>query len=302
MRVLVTGGKGTIGTGLVAELKQRGIEVWVCDTKHSYEDQYLRCDISQYRQLSKIIEDYAFDLVYHLAAEFGRWNGEEYYEQLWMTNVIGTKNLIRLQEKHRFRMVFTSSSEVYGDYRGIMAEDVMELEEVRQINDYALSKWVNELQIVNSAAMHDTETVRIRLFNVYGPGEYYTPYRSAVALFTFRALHNLPFTVYLNHQRTSLYIDDCVRSMADITHHFTPGQVYNLAGSQLHDMKYISDLVLHHLDKSDRLVLYKDAEPFTTQKKIPDISKAKRELNFSPRVSLEEGIPETVAWMQKVYK
>jgi dTDP-glucose 4,6-dehydratase len=277
------------------------MEVWTCDTKHSHEDRYWRCDISQYRQLSKILEDYAFDLVYHLAAEFGRWNGEEYYEQLWMTNVIGTKNLIRLQEKHRFRMVFSSSSEVYGDYHGIMAEDIMELEEIRQMNDYALSKWVNELQIVNSEAMHDTETVRIRLFNVYGPGEYYTPYRSAVALFTFRALHDLPFTVYLNHQRTSLYIDDCVRSMADITDHFIPGQVYNLAGSQLHDMKFISDLVLHHLGKSDHLVLYKDAEPFTTQIKFPDISKAKRELNFSPLVSLEDGIPETVAWMQEVH-
>ncbi len=302
MRILVTGGKGTLGTSLVEELNRRGMEVWTCDIKHSHENNHLRCDISQYRQLSEIFINKPFDYVYHLAAEFGRWNGEAYFEQMWTTNVIGTKNLIRLQEKHGFLMIFTSSSEVYGDYRGVMTEDIMDTAEIRQMNDYALSKWVNELQILNSEAMYNTETVRIRLFNVYGPGEYYSPYRSAIALFTFRALHNMAYDVYLNHKRTSLYIDDCVRSMADIINNFRPGEVYNLAGSELHDMKYVSDMILYSLGKSDHNVTYKDAEPFTTMAKIPNLSKAKRDLSFNPRVALEHGIPETVAWMKQIYK
>lgn len=302
MRILVTGGKGTIGTRLVEELSHRGLEVWACDTKHSHENNHLRCDISQYRQLSAIFENKPFDFVYHLAAEFGRWNGEAYFEQMWQTNVVGTKNLIRLQEKHGFRMIFTSSSEVYGDYQGTMAEDIMDQVEIRQINDYAISKWVNELQIMNSEAMHNTKTVRIRLFNVYGPGEYYSPYRSAVALFTFRALNDIAYDVYLNHKRTSLYIDDCVKAMADITDNFIPKEVYNLAGSELHDMKYVSDMVLSTLGKNDRHVTYKDAEPFTTQDKIPDLSRAKRDLAFSPKVTLKHGIPKTVAWMKQIYK
>lgn len=75
-------------------------------------------------RLSSVI--HSCDYVYHLAAEYGRWNGEDYYENLWTTNVIGTKNILRLQEKYRFRQIFFSSCEVYGDYDGIMTEDVMD--------------------------------------------------------------------------------------------------------------------------------------------------------------------------------
>jgi dTDP-glucose 4,6-dehydratase len=101
---------------------------------------------------------------------------EDYYEQLWRSNVVGTKNLLRLQERLRFKVVFASTSEVYGDVSEPMSEELMDAKEIRQLNDYAMSKWVNEQQIMNSASMFGTETVRVRLFNTYGPGEYFTPY------------------------------------------------------------------------------------------------------------------------------
>ena len=75
----------------------------------------MRCDVAAYRQLEEMFTySPSFDYVYHTAAEFGRWNGEDFYEQLWRTNVIGTKNILRMQEKYRFKLVFFSSSEVYG--------------------------------------------------------------------------------------------------------------------------------------------------------------------------------------------
>jgi dTDP-glucose 4,6-dehydratase len=275
--------------------------VWVCDLKHDHSDQYIRCDISQYRQLSEIFKEHSFDYVYHLAAEFGRWNGEKYYEQMWTTNVIGTKHLIRLQEEHGFKMIFTSSSEVYGDYEQLMSEQIMDETEIRQINDYAISKWVNEMQILNSQAMHQTQTVRVRLFNVYGPGEYYSPYRSVAALFIYRAIHHMPYTVYLNHTRSSLYIDDCSAVLANIITRFRAGEVYNIAGNEPHDIKTLSDLILEYLHQNDRLISYRESEPFTTRDKIADISKAERDLGFNPKVSLREGIGATVEWMKKVY-
>src|SRR5207244_1121596 len=107
------------------------------------------------------------------------------------------------QERCRFRMVMFSSSEIYGDWDGIMAEEVSETHALRQLNDYAITKWVNELQIQNSAAVRGTETVTVRLFNTYGPGEPYSAYRSAICQFVYCALHDLPYTVYLGHHRTS---------------------------------------------------------------------------------------------------
>lgn len=301
MKILVTGGLGTVGHVLVKELRERDNEVWICDLPHHHDDNYIRCDVGSFWQLQRIFDTHPFDIVYHLAAEFGRWNGEDYFDTLWQSNAIGTKNIIRMQERHKFKMVFFSSSEVYGDYDGVMVEDVMDKYEIRQLNDYAISKWVSEMQIMNSAAMHGTETVRVRLFNTYGPGEYYSQYRSVICRFIYCALFDLPYTVYLNHHRTSTYVTDTVRTLANISERFKPGEVYNIGGDQYHDIKYLSDLILKHLGKDDANVTYSEGEPFTTKDKKVDLSKSKRDLDHRTTVSLEEGIPKTVDWMRSVY-
>ncbi len=68
--VLVTGGLGFIGTNLVAELQQRGHEVWVCDLRHSEGQNYIRCDVTKYRQLERLFEEHNFDYVYHLVTSY----------------------------------------------------------------------------------------------------------------------------------------------------------------------------------------------------------------------------------------
>jgi len=130
-RILVTGGAGFIGTNLVNELRRRGHEVVAADLMNTDREDYIRADTRSYRQLERVFERSRFDYVYHLAAEYGRWNGEDYYENLWETNVVGTKHMLRLQEKLKFRMIFFSSAEVYGDYHGVMSEDVMENNPIR---------------------------------------------------------------------------------------------------------------------------------------------------------------------------
>ena len=301
MKILVTGGLGVLGRPLTAELECRGHEVWTCDLYQHDHARYLRCDVSHARQLGELLEEHTFDYVYHLAAEFGRHNGEDYYENLWSTNVIGTKNLLRLQSERRFRLIFFSSSEVYGDYAGVMAEEVMEHHAIRQLNDYAMTKWVNEMQVVNAAEMYGTETVRVRLFNVYGPGEHYSPYRSAICIFCYCALMGLPYTVYLGHHRTSLFLEDAICTLSNIIDHFHPGQVYNIGGSEYHDMKEVSDLILSLAGRGDTLVSYIAQEPWTTHDKKVDIRKATRDLGHQPQTSLATGIAQTLEWMKSIY-
>ena len=299
--VLVTGGLGFIGSNLVRELKKQGYEVWVCDLMHCEMENYVRCDVSKYRQVERMFEEHGFDYVFHAAAEYGRWNGEDYYENLWLTNAVGTKNILGMQEKKKFRMIFFGSAEVYGDYDGVMSEDVMDKVPIKQMNDYAIAKWVNELQILNSAAMYGTETVRVRLFNVYGLGEHYTPYRGFIPKFIYKALHGEPYTVYLGHKRTLEYVEDICRTLANIIDNFKAGKVYNLGGEQQYEIKYVSDLILKTLGKDDSKVTYKKAEPFTTRIKTPDSSKAKRDLDLKLTVPVEEGIRRTVEWFKQLY-
>jgi len=302
-KILATGGLGFIGSNLIPELEKRGHDVWACDLYHSERAKFNRCDVTRYRQLEKLFAQHDFDYVYHLAAEYGRWNGEDYYENLWLTNVVGTKNIIRLQEEKKFRLIFFSSAEVYGDYDRVMGEAVMDELAIKQMNDYAMSKWVGELQVLNSAEMFGTETVRVRPVNAYGPHEYYSPYRGVIPAFIYKALRDEPYIVYQGHKRIFDYIEDTCRTLANIVDNFKPGEVYNIGGKEEweHDVKYVSDLILKNLGKTDTKVTYKKAEPFTTRVKHMDFTKSRRDLGHDPKIPLEEGIPRTIEWMKKVY-
>ena len=304
MKILVTGGLGAVGAPLAARLREARHEVWVLDRAHHHGDRgryYYRCDVGEHRQLERVFDEVKLDCVYHAAAEFGRINGEDFYENLWRTNAVGTKNLIRLQEKHGFRMVVFSSSEIYGDYPGVMGEEVPDQHPIQQLNDYAVSKWVNELQVRNSTALHGTETVIVRLFNTYGPGEPYSEYRSVICKFIYCALHGLPYTVFLDHRRTSSYIDDTVRTLAAICERFRPGAVYNIAGDTLHDIKSVSDMILAQCGRGDELVRYLPAEVHNTRDKRAANELARRELDHRQTVGLEEGIARTIAWQRAYY-
>jgi dTDP-glucose 4,6-dehydratase len=305
--ILVTGGTGFIGTNLVNELRSRGNQVIAADLLNCEREGFIRADVKNYRQLERLFEKNKFDYVYHLAAEYGRWNGEDHYENLWETNVIGSKHMLRLQEKLKFKMIFFSSAEVYGDYSGVMTEDVMEnipVKDTYQMNDYAITKWAGELMCMNSAKMFGTETVRVRPVNCYGPGEHYTPYRGFIPKFIYLSLFGKPYVVFRQHKRIIDFVEDTCRTFANISENFIPGEVYNVGGKQEweRNIQWYSDTIKKAVGKDDSSVVYKDAEGFTTDVKTIDCSKAKKDLRHDPKVTPEEGIKRTVDWMKWYYR
>lgn len=314
--ILITGSLGIIGKPLSKELKRRGHAVFGVDISHNIgeigysqkmsnsEFSYSRCDISEFRQLERIFKIKKFDIVYNCAAEFGRWNGEDYYEQVWKTNVIGLKHILNLQTIYGFKLIHFSSSEVYGDYDKIMKEDLLDKIEIKQLNDYALSKWTNEQQIKNHNIFNDgLDSVVVRIFNTYGPGEYYHPYRSVNSKFVYNLLHNIPIDVYKNHSRTSTYLSDTVRTIGNISENFISGETYNIGGSELHSIEELTDLIIKYTGCSKNLIKYKNNEEIlTTKTKIVDVSKSINDLDHKNSISLDEGVKKTVEWMKKIYK
>jgi len=308
IKILVTGGAGNIGTNLCNELRSRGHHVFACDLYNTERDDYIRCDVRNFRQLQYTFDELGpFDFVYHLAAEYGRWNGEAFYENLWQTNNVGTKHILRFQEKMGFKLIFFSSCEVYGDYNGFMTEDVMvdnKISDTYQMNDYAITKWAGELMCLNSTAMFGTEIVRVRPLNCYGPHEHFTPYRGFIPKFIYHALNDKPYTVYKGHKRIIDYVEDSCKTFANIVDNFIPGEVYNVGGrvEWEKDIKDYSDIVLKVTGRDDSLVEYKEAEAFTTKIKTVDFSKAIKDLDHNPIVGPEEGIRRTAEWMKDLYK
>lgn len=301
--ILVTGGEGTLGKRLVNVLRSQGEKVFVCDLRHESSPDYMRCDIARFDQLERVINqlDKKNLIVYHLAAEFGRMNGEEFTEQCWRTNVIGTKNLIRLQTRHDFKVIFASSSEIYGEVDAdLLSEDLTEKLPLKHYNDYAMTKWVNEQQFRNAAEQFGNETMILRFFNAYGPGEYYSPYRSVVCLFIHAALTGRPLNVYQNYHRVFQYVYDMIGTVANSRKAFKAGETYNIGGIEYVSVEELARLVLKTTGSNSELRLISQAE-HNVRNKRPDIAKAINDLGHNPSTTLEKGIPLTVEWMKSVY-
>ncbi len=294
-RMLVTGSLGTLGGPVVEELRRRGHEVWGCDRLHSGEDFFIRADIARFRQLERAFSEAGPEVVLHLAAEFGRHNGEGWYEDLWVTGAVGTRNVLELCHQWGSRLVFASSSEIYGELDEDWLREDADLGSLRQPNEYALSKWVNECQIVNFQRRHRLEATRLRFFNAYGPGERFHPYRSVVALFCHRALNEQPLPVFEGYHRTFMFEADFTPTLANACEH-APEPVYNIGGTDYRSVEELAEIVLDEV--GDGAIERIPEDKHNVRSKRPDITLAKRDLGHNPTVRLEEGVPLTIEWMR----
>lgn len=310
MRVLVTGSEGTLGRPLCRALEEAGHEVWTCDLMHSASPLHVRADVADFRQLERVFSSAGPHIVYHLAAEFGRNNGELYYEQVWRTNAIGTRNVLELCDAYRSKLAFASSSEVYGesgfsDFPNGHPEDFLREmhldDQVPELtNEYAISKYTNELQVRNFVKRYGTPVSVLRFFNAYGPGELYHPYRSVVCLFVYRALKGEPWDVYEGYMRTFMHIDDFIPTLSRVAEMRTfPVGVFNVGGVDYRSTEELSDIVVNATGADPELARRVGKEEHNVVSKRPDIKRARKVLGHDPKIFLEHGVPGYVEWMRE---
>jgi dTDP-glucose 4,6-dehydratase len=285
-------------------LEARGHRVFGLDTKHSNVPNEIRCDIADFRQLRQAFKKiYSVwgdpHVVLNLGAEFGRINGEEFYEHVWKTNAIGTRNILELQREEGFNLIHASSSEIYGELDVPVITEDMQHGELS--NDYAISKLVNEMQINNFRKRYGNKVEILRFFNSYGPGEYFTDYRSVCCLFTYKALHGIPFTVFKNYHRVFMYIDDFIPTLANACERFMDGEIINIGGDEYRSVEDLARIVLSCTGAPASLVEIQDTDKHNVTNKRPSIEKARKLLDHNPMVNLESGIEKTVTWMRGVY-
>jgi len=146
--------------------------------------------------------------------------------------------------------------------------------------------------------MYKTETVIVRLFNTYGPGEYYHPYRSVNCKFCYHALKGLPITVYKDHFRSSTYVEDSVEAISNIASNFIDGRVYNIGSNEYHDIETLADIIWNYTGADKSLITYAESEVLTTKTKTPDNTLSVNELGYKSSVKLKEGVENTIDWMR----
>jgi UDP-glucose 4-epimerase len=302
--VLVTGGSGAIGSNLCRRLLDDGCHVVVLDDLSSGSAElldrravFVRGSVCNAEDINEAFS-HKPQFVFHLAALFANQNSVDHPEKDLSVNGGGTLNVLRAASDSGVeKLLFTSSSCVYGN-QSCMREDAAlgDLD-----TPYAMTKYLGDQYCKFWTRFHGLDTVMVRLFNSYGPGEFPGKYRNVIPNFLRLAIRGepLPITGTGDEVRDFNFAKDAVDGMCRAMFSTTkPGDVFNIAGGR---GTKIADLaaMINRVSGNPSGVTYIPSRKWdSVVTRIGIIDKAKAELGYMPKTSLEDGIAATYEWMR----
>jgi UDP-glucose 4-epimerase len=300
VRFLVTGGAGFLGSALANRLAQDGHQVRVIDDLSAgdsacLDDQVLftRGDVSDRPKLWTLLQN--VDCVYHLAARVLVSESILYPRAYNEVNVGGTVSVMEaMRDAGVQRVVFTSSGAVYGE----QAEQPVREDQIpNPQSPYAVSKLAAEYYVRTIGALWGIETVILRIFNAYGPGQNLPPsHPPVVPRFLHQALHGGSLVIFGSGGQTRdfVYVDDVVEALVTAaTAADVDRRVINVgAGSETS----VNDLValVAKVTGQEVELLHSPAESGGVSRLYADVSVARRLLDYEPRVDLAQGLRLTL--------
>ena len=307
-KVLVTGGAGLIGSNLVRRLLEINVDkiIVIDDLSASAkwilpEDQ--RVTFIQGTVLNEEILKRAFverpNYVFHLAAHFANQKAVEYPEDNLLVNGLGTLKLLRWSHFLNVeRFIFTSSGcATYGSRAPVpLKEDFVTL---HLDTPYQIHKFLGELYCNFFNDYWGLSTVRLRLFNVYGPGGLPGRYKNVIPNFLFWALQGkpLPITGTGNETRDFTFVEDLVDGL------LRGGAIPEAAGEAINLGSGIETKVIDLANMINKITGNKAGIVYKTKRswdkgtrRVASIEKARKILGYDPKVKLEEGLKRTLAW------
>jgi len=314
--ILVTGGAGFIGSHTAKALLDKGHKIVIVDNFNDYYDPQLKhdrlkyligdhpnlkvieADVSDYASLEKIFQTHQFDKICHLAAYAGVRYSLENPFVFERSNLLGFLNILELCRNFKVQnLIYASSSSVYGDHGPTKFKETDLVD--HPISFYAATKKSNELMAYTYHHLFGIKCTGLRFFTVYGP---WGRPDMAMLLFIKQALDNQPINVYNQGQinRDFTYIDDIVNGIVAALEYCYDCEIFNLArGETVKLLDCIIEIEKNlNLKVQKKLMPMQPGDVFTT---AADISKAQKMLNYSPQVSIPEGIKRLVEWYKNYY-
>jgi UDP-glucose 4-epimerase len=301
MRCLVTGGAGFIGTALTNRLVSEGHQVRVLDDLSAGDPSglhpdalFTRGDVRDRPKLWTLLQK--ADCVYHLAARVSTQESVLYPREYNDVNVGGTVCLAEASRDAGVkRVVFTSSATVYGPQS---RQPVSEASRPDPRVPYAVSKFAAELYLFALGELNGIETIALRIFNAYGPGQRIPPAHAPVVPgFTKCVLTKASLVVHGDGKQTRdfVYVDDVVEALvAAATAPGVGGSVINI-GSGEETSIHALIATLGQVTRCQPEVIYNPQESGGIARLVADLSRAKKLLSYEPRVSLKVGLQRLLA-------
>lgn len=314
--VVVTGGYGFIGSHLVSALLDRGDTVTIFDFAKNTRDtsidfdrhpnfRFVQGDVTDIGSLEQALTS-GVDTVFHLAAIVGVKNYMDDPLRVLDVNVIGTRNVLELSRQHGTRVVFASTSEVFGKNPNppFAEDDDRVLGSTKTARwSYSTSKAMAEHLVFAMYSAYELPVTVVRYFNVYGP-------RQAPIFVVSQSVHRIlnghrPYLFDTGDQtRCFTYVDDAVAgTLLAADSDAAIGAAFNIGSMTETSMRDVVDLAIKVADVDT----VSSAEAVDTEtrfggryedipRRIPDSTKAQRELGWRLRITVEEGIRRTVEW------
>ncbi len=308
--ILITGAAGFIGSNLTDRLVANGQEVVAVDSFDDYYDAAIKhanltralssggvrllvMDASEPTSFTDVLRRVEPAAVVHLAARPGVRASFEQPELYVRSNVLGTLRVLQgCRDAGVQELIVASSSSVYGDAYGIAGEERTPL---RPLSPYGATKVAAEALCSSFALTYGISVTALRLFTVYGPRQ-----RPDMAIHKFTAAIEAGREITLfgdgTTERDYTNVQDIVDGMIAALRADTQGfHAYNLGGGQPVALSNLVSLIEQGLGREARIRFLprQEGDPDRT---AADISLARDKLGYSPRVGIEEGVGEFVAW------
>ncbi|MDZ7314991.1 MAG: GDP-mannose 4,6-dehydratase [candidate division KSB1 bacterium] len=316
MRILVTGGAGFIGSHLCEKLLSDGHTVYCWDNFNDYYDPALKRknlydalnnprfflfenDILDFPKLQKFFETNCPEIVVHLAARAGVRPSIQQpllYEQV---NVQGTIHLLELSRSFGVgKFIFASSSSVYGANTKVPFSESDNVD--FPISPYAATKKAGELICYTYYKLYGLPITCLRFFTVYGPRQ-----RPDMAIHKFARLmwegKKIPVYGDGGSRRDYTYYTDILQGILASIERCRDYQIYNLGESNTVELLYLIRLLEEALGCKAQIDFLPD-QPGDVPITFADISKARRELDYIPKVPIEEGVRLFADWFLNLYQ
>ena len=302
---IVTGGAGFIGSHLCKYLISQGIKVTVIDNFSTGNENNLKSIRSKITLINAnicddSINDYFknIDVVFNCAAMVGVKLATSKPLEVLDQNISNVRRILDLCRKNNALHVFISSSEVYGNSLDM---PVSENSILVPVSPYGVSKIVGETYCSSFKRKYGIDSIIIRLFNVYGPGQDTNGLSWVLPSFIIKLLQNQKITIHGTgeHTRDFTFIDDAVKGIFLASVKGTFGDAYNIGTGVETSISDLGKLVIKKMNLSNDKLQFTRNRSFQIYRRVADTNKAKNDLGFTSSVSLSVGISKTISFFKR---
>jgi len=299
MKFAVTGGAGFIGNNIVRYLRKHNHDVVVIDNLHAgktknlsdlyNEIEFYKLDVRKKNDIAKIFQD--IDGIFHEAALVAVQESFRKPKEYFDVNVRGTKNVFEIAKKYDIKVVFASSSSVYGNVSKI---PIKERFPRKPINPYGITKLECE-NLAKKFSKDDAKIIGLRYFNVYGKGQTGS-YAGVITKFINRLAKNKPPIIYGDGKQKRDFI--FVKDVAEANFYAMKSKVkkgfFNIGTGKAVSIKELAEIMISITNNRKLKPIFSDSLEGDIKLSQADVSLTKRLLRWNAKTALKKGLAKTI--------